>query len=56
LEQALEDTQPILSLQTADDVDLKMDMDLLEHVEPVEVFDEGDETDSSHDDEMDPFI
>jgi hypothetical protein len=56
LEQALEDTQPILSLQTADDVDLEMDMDLLEHVEPVEVFDEGDETDSSHNDEMDPFI
>jgi hypothetical protein len=50
LEEALDDAQPILSLQTADDVDLEMDMDLQELVE---AFDEGDVTDNTDGDDMD---
>ncbi|KAH9174081.1 hypothetical protein EDB89DRAFT_1849372, partial [Lactarius sanguifluus] len=45
MEQSLNDTQPVLSLQTADDVDLEMDTDLQECVEAL---DEGDGTDNSH--------
>ncbi|KAH9034017.1 hypothetical protein EDB83DRAFT_2507841 [Lactarius deliciosus] len=47
MEQSLNDTQPVLSLHTADDVDLEMDADLQEHVEAL---DEGDGTDNSDDD------
>ncbi|KAH9031765.1 hypothetical protein EDB85DRAFT_1865564 [Lactarius pseudohatsudake] len=47
MEQSLNDTQPVLSLQTADDVDLEMDADLQERVEAL---DEGDGTDNSDDD------
>jgi hypothetical protein len=44
LAQALNETQPVLSLETADDVDLEMDADLLIHAD---LLDEGDETDIS---------
>ncbi|KAH8987152.1 hypothetical protein EDB92DRAFT_1948686 [Lactarius akahatsu] len=44
MEQSLYDTQPVMSLQTADDINLEMDMDLQEHVEAL---DEGDGTDNS---------
>ncbi|KAH8980724.1 hypothetical protein EDB92DRAFT_1805595 [Lactarius akahatsu] len=44
MEQSLYDTQPVMSLQTADDIDLEMDTDLQEHVEAL---DEGDGTDNS---------
>ncbi|KAH9177542.1 hypothetical protein EDB89DRAFT_2064518 [Lactarius sanguifluus] len=47
MEQSLNDTQPVLSLQTADDIDLEMDADLQERVEAL---DEGDGTDNSDDD------
>ncbi|KAH9162462.1 hypothetical protein EDB89DRAFT_2152512 [Lactarius sanguifluus] len=47
MEQSLNDTQPALSLQTADDIDLEMDVDLQERVEAL---DEGDGTDNSDDD------
>jgi hypothetical protein len=47
LEHALDETQPVMSLQTADDVDLEMDTDLQEYME---AFDEGDATDISDDD------
>ncbi|KAH9161003.1 hypothetical protein EDB89DRAFT_1861941 [Lactarius sanguifluus] len=48
LEHSLGDTQPDLSLQTADDVDLEMDADLQECVEAL---DERDGTDNSDDDD-----
>ncbi|KAH9051116.1 hypothetical protein EDB83DRAFT_2627558 [Lactarius deliciosus] len=51
MEQSLNDTQPVLSLQTADDVDLEMDADLQECVEAL---DEGDGTDNSDDDSDEP--
>ncbi|KAH9034580.1 hypothetical protein EDB85DRAFT_2144231 [Lactarius pseudohatsudake] len=44
MEQSLNDTQPVMSLQTADDIDLEMDADLQERVETL---DEGDGTDNS---------
>ncbi|KAH9003933.1 hypothetical protein EDB83DRAFT_2237225 [Lactarius deliciosus] len=47
MEQSLNDTQPVLSLQTADDIDLEMDTDLQERVE---ARDEGGGTDNSDDD------
>ncbi|KAH8980101.1 hypothetical protein EDB92DRAFT_1820656 [Lactarius akahatsu] len=47
MEQSLNDTQPVLSLQTADDIDLEMDADLQERVEAL---DEGDGSDNSNDD------
>jgi hypothetical protein len=47
VEQAFDDTQPVLSLQTADDLDLDMDADLQEDMGPL---DEVDETDNSGDD------
>ncbi|KAH9165155.1 hypothetical protein EDB89DRAFT_2077212 [Lactarius sanguifluus] len=51
MEQSLNDTQPVLSLQTADDVDLEMDADLQECVEAL---DEGDGMDNSDDDGDEP--
>ncbi|KAH8985705.1 hypothetical protein EDB92DRAFT_1949740 [Lactarius akahatsu] len=36
LKPSLDDIQPVLSLQTADDVDLEMDADLQEHVEALD--------------------
>ncbi|KAH9017801.1 hypothetical protein EDB84DRAFT_1520840 [Lactarius hengduanensis] len=44
MKQSLNDTQPVMSLQTADDIDLEMDADLQERVETL---DEGDGTDNS---------
>jgi hypothetical protein len=44
LAQALDETQPVLSLETADDVDLEMDTNFLIHAD---LLDEGDETDIS---------
>ena len=42
LKHSLNETQPVLSLQTAEDVDLDMDADLQVHVD---ILDEGDEMD-----------
>jgi hypothetical protein len=53
LAQALNETQPVLSLETADDVDLEMDADLLVHADPL---DEGDETDISEGEGMDELV
>ncbi|KAN0130508.1 hypothetical protein V8E53_011594 [Lactarius tabidus] len=53
MERALDETQPMLSLETADDVDLKMDADLLIHADPL---DEGDETDISEGDGTDGLV
>jgi hypothetical protein len=44
--QALNETQPILSLQTAEDVDLEMDVDFLAQADTLG---DGDETDNSDD-------
>ena len=52
LELLLDETQPVLSLQTAEDVDLEMDADLQVHVD---IPDEGDETDVSEGDGVDYF-
>lgn len=43
----------MLSLETADDVDLEMDADLQVHAD---TFDEGDETDVSEGDGMDDLV
>jgi hypothetical protein len=51
-EQAFEEAQPILSLQTADDGDLEMDADLYEQLGG---FDDGVETDNSDDDMTEIF-
>jgi len=53
LEHALDETQPVLSLQTAEDVDLDMDADLQVHADTL---DEGDETDVSEGDGMDDMV
>lgn len=50
LEGSLDETQPILSLQTPEDVDLDLDADLQVHADTL---DEGDETDVSEGDRMD---
>lgn len=53
LEQALDETQPILCLQIADNVDQEMDTDLQGHLNAL---DKGVVTDNSDDNDMSLFV